>query len=108
MTRKRQIVPRATRDVNGAILKHEGSMFEVHRINDRAGVAYVVSDRNAYLCQDGEVRSHGGGLATSRTLKQLLADPTSAYYPTQAAALAAIHAHYHGGDTVTIDPEQPQ
>ena len=49
-----------------------------------------------YLCNDGEVREASDPTFTGDLV----------YYPTQAAALAAIHAHYHDDATETIDPDQ--
>jgi hypothetical protein len=82
-------------------------MFEV-----KYGVtteAWYVSERidgkSRYLCKDGEVRGWASGNTEDNASNAAIVDNLqSAYYPTREAALAAIHAHYHGGDTETIEP----
>src|SRR5687767_5477862 len=88
-------------------------MFEAQQYDHRSelmhGAWFAVERRgdgwqnDVFLCKDGIVRGNAAGFFKFDR-DTILADPTSAYYPTQAAALAAIHAHYHGGDTETIEP----
>jgi hypothetical protein len=71
--------------------------------------AWYVSERidgkSRYLCKDGEVRGWASGNTEDNASNAAIVDNLqSAYYPTREAALAAIHAHYHGGDTETIEP----
>jgi hypothetical protein len=82
-------------------------MFEAtENVGDKLGGLWSVGEwdgqTDRYLCRDGEVRKCAFYCDYDRDA--ILADPTSAYYPTREAALAAIHAHYHGGDTETIEP----
>jgi hypothetical protein len=95
-------------DAEPAFFNRRDAMFEAHYSPD--AIAWFVREhygdnRVRYLAKDGTVMAWASGNSTlASTLESILADPTSAYYPTQAAALAAIHAHYHDDDTVTIEP----
>jgi hypothetical protein len=57
---------------------------------------WYVCDGSLYLLTDGTV------VETAELLEASVIDRL--YFKLEAAALAAIHAHYHGGDTDIIEP----
>jgi hypothetical protein len=64
------------------------------------------SNDSAWYVRDG-LRANTKYLLTDGTVwhvSAVLEIPERIFYPTREAALAAIHAHYHGGDTETIEP----